>query len=187
MATNNAVNTNLSGQTGTGAFAGSTSPTFTTPILGAASATSVNFGGSSLSNYTSITPWSPVFTFATPGDLSVVYSTQNGYQTRVGSMITASFFLSCTPTFTTASGKLNITGLTVSSSSSSGYAAVGNILTSSFAFPAGRTSPFCTLFSGTTVITCGASGSGVSNGDITATEFISGNGILLIGTITYQV
>lgn len=34
MATNNAVNTNLSGQTGTGSFAGSTSPTFVTPILG---------------------------------------------------------------------------------------------------------------------------------------------------------
>lgn len=34
MATNNAVNTSLSGQTGTGSFAGSTSPSFTTPILG---------------------------------------------------------------------------------------------------------------------------------------------------------
>ncbi len=34
MATNNAVNTSLSGQTGTGSFAGSTSPSFTTPVLG---------------------------------------------------------------------------------------------------------------------------------------------------------
>ena len=34
MATNNAVNTSLSGQTGTGKFVGDTSPTFVTPILG---------------------------------------------------------------------------------------------------------------------------------------------------------
>jgi hypothetical protein len=43
MATNNAVNTSLSGQSGTGNFAGTTSPTFVTPTLGAASATSVTF------------------------------------------------------------------------------------------------------------------------------------------------
>lgn len=34
MATKNAVNTSLSGQTGTGSFAGSTSPSFTTPAIG---------------------------------------------------------------------------------------------------------------------------------------------------------
>jgi len=34
MATNNAINTSLTGQTGTGSFVGSTSPTLVTPILG---------------------------------------------------------------------------------------------------------------------------------------------------------
>jgi hypothetical protein len=34
MATNNAVNNSLTGQTGTGSFVGSTSPSLTTPILG---------------------------------------------------------------------------------------------------------------------------------------------------------
>lgn len=43
MSTNNAVNTSLSGQSGTGSFAGTTSPTFVTPTMGAASATSVTF------------------------------------------------------------------------------------------------------------------------------------------------
>ena len=42
MATQNAVNTSLFGQSGTGAFAGSVSPSFTTPTLGAASATTIN-------------------------------------------------------------------------------------------------------------------------------------------------
>lgn len=43
MATNNAVNTSLSGQTGTGTFVGATSPTLVTPTLGAATATSLAF------------------------------------------------------------------------------------------------------------------------------------------------
>jgi hypothetical protein len=43
MATNNSVNTSLSGQTGTGNFVGSTSSTLVTPILGAATATSLAF------------------------------------------------------------------------------------------------------------------------------------------------
>jgi len=47
MTTNNIVNVPLSGQTGTGTFAGSTSPTFVTPTLGAASATSISFSSTS--------------------------------------------------------------------------------------------------------------------------------------------
>lgn len=42
MATNNAVNTSLSGQSGTGSFAGNVSPSFTTPTLGVATGTSFN-------------------------------------------------------------------------------------------------------------------------------------------------
>ena len=43
MTTTNSVNVTLAGQTGTGNFVGSDSPTLTTPILGAATATSVTF------------------------------------------------------------------------------------------------------------------------------------------------
>jgi hypothetical protein len=43
VTTNNAVNVGLSGAIGTGSFAGTTSPTFVTPTLGAASATSIQF------------------------------------------------------------------------------------------------------------------------------------------------
>lgn len=42
MATVNAVGVGLSGSTGSGSFAGSTSPSFTTPILGVAAATTIN-------------------------------------------------------------------------------------------------------------------------------------------------
>lgn len=43
MATNNQINVGLSGSSGTGNFAGSTSQPFTTPTLGAATATSIVF------------------------------------------------------------------------------------------------------------------------------------------------
>ena len=43
MATNNCVNVGLAGAIGTVKFAGTTSPTFITPVLGAATATSVAF------------------------------------------------------------------------------------------------------------------------------------------------
>ena len=44
MATNNAVNVQLSGSTGTGAFVGNNSPTLISPALGSATATSLTFG-----------------------------------------------------------------------------------------------------------------------------------------------
>lgn len=47
MATVNAVGNSLTGASGTGNFAGTTSPTFTTPNLGAATATSIAFSSTS--------------------------------------------------------------------------------------------------------------------------------------------
>ena len=47
MTTNNAVNTSLSGKTGTGQFVGDTSPTLITPVLGVAAATSLSFSTTS--------------------------------------------------------------------------------------------------------------------------------------------
>lgn len=46
MATNNMINTKLSGATGTGSIVGAVSPTLVSPTLGVATATSINFGAS---------------------------------------------------------------------------------------------------------------------------------------------
>ena len=46
MATNNAINSGLSGSTGTGAVVGSNSPALVTPAIGVATATSLNIGAS---------------------------------------------------------------------------------------------------------------------------------------------
>jgi hypothetical protein len=113
MGSINILNNNLSGSSGSGKFVGSNSPTFTTPNLGAASATSINFGGSTLENFIDITPFTPSFTFNTVGDLSVTYTAQTGYYTRIGNMVFINIHIACTPTWTTSSGSINITGLPI--------------------------------------------------------------------------
>ncbi len=56
--------------------------------------------------------WTPVLTFTTPGDLSVVYSTQLGKYTKIGRQVTVNFFIvTSTFTHTTASGQALITGV----------------------------------------------------------------------------
>lgn len=186
MTTNNAVNTSLSGQTGTGTFVGSTSPTLVTPTLGAAVATSINFGGSSLANYVSEGSWTPVFTFATPGNLSVSYATQFGNYTRIGSVVYYIFLLSCTPTFTTASGGAQITGLPVTCF---GVNCVGGPLQTStnMTYPAGTTAPFVSVTAGSTLLNISAAGSNTASVALSATNFTSGSAISISATGFYFV
>ena len=55
--------------------------------------------------------FTPTMTFATPGDLSVVYTIQDGDYWRVGRLLHFNLDISVTPTFTTSSGDLEIEGL----------------------------------------------------------------------------
>jgi hypothetical protein len=105
--------------TGTGAPVLATTPTLVTPVLGAATATSINFGGSTLSNYVANTSWTPTFIFATPGDLSVVYTTQSGTYTRIGNVVYYTFSLVFSPTFTTSSGSAIVSSLPIAAATGS--------------------------------------------------------------------
>lgn len=75
-------------------------------------ATSINFGQSALNYYDEAGSFTPSITFATPGNLSVTYSTQEGKYTRIGNIV---FFrlqiITSAFTHTTASGNLRISGL----------------------------------------------------------------------------
>lgn len=146
MATNNILNAALRGTSGTGAYAGTVSPSFTTPALGTPSAgvltsctglplttgvtgnlpvTNLNSGTSASSSTfwrgdgTWATPaggggtivegtFTPTFTFATPGNLSVSYTVQTGFYRQIptptGSIVWVYGACSFIPTFTTASG-----------------------------------------------------------------------------------
>jgi hypothetical protein len=86
MATVNQIGLGLSGSTGTGTFVGNSSPTLVTPTLGAASATSINFGGGALANYIPTTSFTPAVTIG-GSSVGVTYGTQTGYYSRVGSNV----------------------------------------------------------------------------------------------------
>lgn len=55
--------------------------------------------------------WTPAITYTTPGDLSVAYTTQIGRYVKIGRLVFLKGVITFTPTFTTASGELRITGL----------------------------------------------------------------------------
>lgn len=56
--------------------------------------------------------WTPTFTCATPGDLSVTYAVQTGRYTRIGRIVTVNFYVQLSAySQTTASGAVFINGL----------------------------------------------------------------------------
>lgn len=56
--------------------------------------------------------WTPVITFVTPGDLSVVYSLQSGRYTKIGqAFLWEATMTTTTFTYTTATGNLRVSGL----------------------------------------------------------------------------
>jgi hypothetical protein len=185
MTTNNAVNTNLSGQSGTGEFVGHITPALVTPILGVASATSINFGGSALNTYAQSQAWTPVATFVTPGDLSVAYNTQTGLYSRIGNIVSVHFTLIFTPTFTTSTGNFHITGLPVPVNAS--VFGIGSCLFQSSNFPASTSSPFLQAWTGQSYIIVGSNGSGVVAAPMTVTEIVTGVQVSIEGSVTYLV
>ena len=157
---------------------------YTTPsFLGIATATSINFGGSPLSIYTGKQSWIPVFTFSTLGNLSVAYGTQSGSYTQIGDVVTWSFILVCTPTFTTSSGNIQITGLP----SSSGQNCLGSGFTSGVTFPAGTTSVSMLVPNSQSYVQLIGCGSATAATNFISTNFVSGNQVIIEGSGSYLI
>lgn len=78
-------------------------------------------GANTLDDYEEGT-WTPVLTFATPGDLSVVYANQTGQYTKIGRSVLLQFtVITSTFTHTTASGNLLFTGAPFAAINVRGY------------------------------------------------------------------
>ena len=187
MATNNILNTSLVGQSGTGAFVGSTSPVLTAPDLGAALATSINFGGGALNAYF-IGTWTPIFSFTTPGNLSVVYTGQQGFYVRVGRYMLIRFNIACTPTFTTSSGSFIIPGLPIASGATLGVA-YGSVVNAGSGISYGASKTFIVTYLGqnSTNLIIGANGSAQNNTAFTPANFTSGSVVQFSGSLSYQL
>lgn len=109
--------------------------------------------------------FTPTFDFATPGDLSIVYTTQTGTFTRVGNMVFIALYLVFTPTFTTSSGEPKIGGLPFTSASL-GSLVIHIPLTiknTAITFPAGVTQALGVLVSSATYINLRGTGSTVGS------------------------
>lgn len=132
--------------------------------------------------------WTPVLTFATPGDLSVVYSTRIGeWYLRDGILGLDFYFIATTFTHTTASGLLQITGLPFPSKTLASMQWAGR-----FAAMRGLTKATYTQFSpiqtsNSSVLSVLAIGSGLTESLITSVEIPTGTVKVFGGQISYPV
>lgn len=129
--------------------------------------------------------WTPVLTFATPGNLSVAYSLQSAAYTKIGRQVFVNFvILTSSFTHTTASGDLLVTGFPFS-----------NAAVTTLAFKvdwggitkAGYTEISGTLPNGSTQANFTGSGSGVARQTVTTANVPSGGTVFLSGTASYFV
>lgn len=173
---------------GSGAISLTTSPTLVTPILGAASATSINFGGATLSNYTDST-FTPTMTCGSPGDLSVAYANQTGIYVRIGSMVYINVRIQFTPTFVTASGQVQFPGLPFACQAGNGIGWSGSV--SFFAggptWPVGTTSISVGVESGSSFCTLTCLGSAVAGSFLQMSGLATGVQYHLVFSAAYHV
>jgi hypothetical protein len=123
--------------------------------------------------------WEPTFTFATPGDLNVVYSNlREGRYWRIGSLVFIDLQLvNFTPTFTTASGFMQVSGLPFQSAAFGTQNLAGQLSSTGSTWPTGRTSLQAFISASTTFVRLVADGSGQTFGVFQASNFTSGSQI----------
>lgn len=128
--------------------------------------------------------FTPTFTFGTPGDLSNVYTTQEGYFIRVGNMVWFQMRLAWTPTHTTASGNATFAGLPYTSNP--GRVPCSGIFTK-LDYGAGESCPMPRIGAASTTITISMQ---VDNGNpvnATTTHFATAVAVIAEIAGSYQV
>lgn len=124
-------------------------------------------------------------TFVTNGDLSVSYATRSGQWTQIGSLIVLKMTLNFTPTYTTASGRLNLSLPNTASVS------LGGFLSSSpgtvFTYPAGTTYIAGFVTAGTATASLRGLGSATADANITTVHMPSGVAYSLTALFFYTI
>lgn len=131
--------------------------------------------------------WTPVFTFATPGNLATVYSQQRGFALRDGKLVHADFRMDLTTfTHTTAAGNAQITGLPWTSTTATGYIASGKLAWTGIT-KANYTEIALRLFDTATLLELLASGSGQALSTVVPADMPTAGTVTLRGSITYRI
>ena len=177
--------------TGTGKFATTIGVGNATPSASGSGITfpatqSASSDANTLDDYEEGT-WTPVLTFATPGNLSVAYLQQVATYTKIGRAVTVSFTIrTSTFTHTTASGAVQVTGLpftsaTVTDLSFYGGSGWRGITKTNY------TDISAEVSSNSNIVGFVASGSGQVWTDVTTADMPTSGTVILRFTITYNV
>lgn len=132
--------------------------------------------------------WTPVFTFATPGDLNIAFDVQDGRYHRIGNMAHVAFRIrTSTFTHTTAAGNLQISqsgggGIPFANG---GIFAMGPLRWTGIT-KAGYTDIAVRSAPGEAIYQLNASGSGVGAALVAAADVPSGGTVELIGSVIYR-
>lgn len=120
--------------------------------------------------------FTPTFDFATTGDLSNSYATQDGQYWRVGPLLHYSLLLTVTPTFTTSAGMAKVGGLPYASEATAPYSVVSSLLLgANITWPAGTTAVAGFIRSGNDYIETRLQGSLTDGVNVVAADVASGN------------
>ncbi len=107
---------------GTFTVAGSTTNTFEiTDTWVSDDGTGTWLSSLSAGKYSKLDSWTASLTCGTPGDLSVSYGSRSGFIRMDGDFYDFHLRLVCTPTFTTASGNISITGFNITPTTASEF------------------------------------------------------------------
>jgi hypothetical protein len=131
--------------------------------------------------------WTPVLTFATPGDVSVTYGQQLASYIRIGNVVVCHFSVQTSAfTHTTASGALLITGLpfTAASVDAGGVVGYGPISFTGVT-KANYTDFVAVATPGGTTVSFAASGSAQAAGSIAAVDTPTGGTLRIRSTLIY--
>lgn len=130
--------------------------------------------------------WTPTITFATPGNLSVSYSSRLGNFTRIARRVKADFFVTTSAfTHTTASGALQLTGLPLTCRS--GFTAFTGPCSAWGWTKANYTQVNCQISASAVLIVFPVTGSGQALTSLTAADMPTGGTVALRGFIEYDV
>lgn len=121
----------------TGAITVGTTSTGNVSIGNTTGTTSIQFGtGSALTTFVDWTSWTPtIFGETTPG--TTTYTTQFGTYSRIGNIVTVTFYVTCSAA--TGTGNVTIRGLPFTIHSLANYNPMGSVVCTGLTYPVGAT------------------------------------------------
>lgn len=133
--------------------------------------------------------WTPTLTFATVGNLSVVYSTRYGEYTKNAREVILRFNVqTSTFTHTTASGNCQITGIPFNSSNTTGVYSCGSVASRQGITKANYHEVVATLQAAApTLVQFTIAGSGQVPAFVATGDMPTGGTVILISTLPYRV